>query len=185
MDVETSGEICDNRPILPHSAVSQRSIEIQIQPAQDIPLKPMQSADTDALRKSLKLELASPSSVESTKNSTTPDNESADGEAASSDDDENAKNNNEIRSPMSPRSPGAQGSRYGSRIIPHQNSLTSTIDVVDDRKALRDALYQGIFSRHRRTIFAMGSFLRMLKSKNSQYNAIRSTSEGEGEDDTR
>lgn len=74
--------------------------------------------------------------------------------------------------------------RYGSRMIPHQNSLTSTVDVVDDRKALRDALYQGIFHRHRRTIFAMGSFLRMLKSKNSQYNSIRSSSEGEGEEDS-
>lgn len=69
-------------------------------------------------------------------------------------------------------------------MIPHQNSLTSTVDVVDDRKALRDALYQGIFHRHRRTIFAMGSFLRMLKSKNSQYNSIRSSSEGEGEEDS-
>lgn len=66
-------------------------------------------------------------------------------------------------------------------MIPHQNSLTSSIDVSDERRALRDALYQGIFSRHRRTIFAMGSFLRMLKSKNSQYNSIRSSSEGEGE----
>lgn len=75
--------------------------------------------------------------------------------------------------------------RFGSRMIPHQTSLTSSIDVTDERRALRDALYQGIFQRHRRTIFAMGSFLRMLKSKNSQYNSIRSSSEGEGEDETR
>lgn len=62
----------------------------------------------------------------------------------------------------------------------HQTSLTSSsVEVVDDRKALRDALYQGIFHRHRRTIFAVGSFLRMLKSRNSQYNTIRSSSEGE------
>lgn len=61
----------------------------------------------------------------------------------------------------------------------HQTSVTSSVDVVDDRKALRDALYQGIFHRHRRTIFAVGSFLRMLKSRNSQYNTIRSSSEGE------
>lgn len=117
MDVEATGEICDNRPILSKSAVSQRSIEIQIQPMQDIPLKPRQNTtmtpttEKEVLRKNLKLELASPSSVESnvtTKhdgNSTTPDNGSADEV-----DDENAKNNNEIRSPiMSPRSPGAQG----------------------------------------------------------------------------
>lgn len=68
-------------------------------------------------------------------------------------------------------------------VVPRQTSLTSQSDVVDDRKALRDALYQGIFHRHRRTIFAVGSFLRMLKSRNSSYNTIRSSSEGE--DDTR
>lgn len=51
--------------------------------------------------------------------------------------------------------------------VTHQTSLTS-VEPVDDRKALRDALYQGIFHRHRRTIFAVGSFLRMLKSRNSQ-----------------
>lgn len=71
-------------------------------------------------------------------------------------------------------------------MLPHQTSLTShQIDVVEDRKALRDALYQGIFHRHRRTIFAVGSFLRMLRSRNSQYNTIRSSSEGEceGEDE--
>ncbi|XP_005177332.1 uncharacterized protein LOC101901510 isoform X2 [Musca domestica] len=51
----------------------------------------------------------------------------------------------------------------------------------EDRKTLREALYQGIFHRHRRTIFAFGSFLRMLRSRNSQYNSIRSASEGEAE----
>lgn len=74
--------------------------------------------------------------------------------------------------------------------VSHQSSVTSShhqVDTVDDRKALRDALYQGIFHRHRRTIFAVGSFLRMLKSRSSQYNTIRSSSEGEGdgEDDCR
>lgn len=80
---------------------------------------------------------------------------------------------------------GSQGSGCGNggRVIPHQNSLTAQVDLVEDRKALRDVLYQGIFHRHRRTIFAVGSFLRMLRSRNSQYNTIRSSSEGE--DDTR
>lgn len=68
-----------------------------------------------------------------------------------------------------------------NRSVPHQTSVTSQVEVVDDRKALRDALYQGIFHRHRRTIFAVGSFLRMLKSRSSQYNTIRSSSEGEEE----
>ncbi|XP_067637415.1 probable protein phosphatase DDB_G0282105 [Eurosta solidaginis] len=70
----------------------------------------------------------------------------------------------------SPKSPIAR--------LPHQTSLTSSVDV-EDRKTLREALYQGIFHRHRRTIFAVGSFLRMLRSRNSQYNTIRSSSEGE------
>ncbi|XP_037935536.1 uncharacterized protein LOC119669627 [Teleopsis dalmanni] len=68
--------------------------------------------------------------------------------------------------------------------LPHQASLTSSVDV-EDRKTLRDALYQGIFHRHRRTIFAVGSFLRMLRSRNSQYNTIRSSSEGEDIDEVR
>ncbi|KAM8719893.1 hypothetical protein ACLKA7_006019 [Drosophila subpalustris] len=66
--------------------------------------------------------------------------------------------------------------------LPHQTSLTSSVDV-EDRKTLREALYQGIFHRHRRTIFAVGSFLRMLRSRNSQYNTIRSSSEGEDIDE--
>lgn len=74
--------------------------------------------------------------------------------------------------------------------LTHQSSLNQSsqvaqvvqvVEVADDRKALRDALYQGIFHRHRRTIFAIGSFLRMLKSRNSQYNSIRSSSEGDDE----
>ncbi|KAH8339559.1 hypothetical protein KR074_010997 [Drosophila pseudoananassae] len=68
--------------------------------------------------------------------------------------------------------------------LPHQTSLTSSVDV-EDRKTLREALYQGIFHRHRRTIFAVGSFLRMLRSRNSQYNTIRSSSEGEDIDEVR
>ncbi|KRK05042.1 uncharacterized protein LOC6539098 isoform X1 [Drosophila yakuba] len=66
--------------------------------------------------------------------------------------------------------------------LPHQTSITSSVDV-EDRKTLREALYQGIFHRHRRTIFAVGSFLRMLRSRNSQYNTIRSSSEGEDIDE--
>ncbi|XP_017062854.1 uncharacterized protein LOC108102407 isoform X2 [Drosophila eugracilis] len=66
--------------------------------------------------------------------------------------------------------------------LPHQTSITSSVDV-EDRKTLREALYQGIFHRHRRTIFAVGSFLRMLRSRNSQYNTIRSSSDGEDIDE--
>jgi hypothetical protein len=74
----------------------------------------------------------------------------------------------------------------GRTTLTTQSSITTPSiaqnEVVDDRKALRDALYQGIWIRHRRTIFSVGSFLRMLKSKNSHnYNTIRSTSENEDE----
>lgn len=62
--------------------------------------------------------------------------------------------------------------------LPHQSSLGASVDV-EDRKTLRDALYQGIFHRHRRTIFAVGSFLRMLRTRNSQYNTIRTTSDAD------
>lgn len=76
----------------------------------------------------------------------------------------------------------AKSGTTGARsTISHQSSITSQVEVVEDRKALRDALYQGIFHRHRRTIFAVGSFLRMLRSRNSQYNTIRSNSEGDEE----
>lgn len=77
------------------------------------------------------------------------------------------------------------GNSGGNRSISHQSSITSQVDIVEDRKALRDALYQGIFHRHRRTIFAVGSFLRMLRTRNSQYNTIRSNSEAEDETNTR
>lgn len=56
-------------------------------------------------------------------------------------------------------------------------TLSTQPSINDDRKALREALYQGIFHRHRRTIFAVGSFLRMLKSKTSNYDSIRSESD--------
>lgn len=142
MDMEATNEICDNRPILPQSAVSQRSIEIQIQPKSptketivQIPLKPIKSdtvvSVTDEKKRNLKLDLKSPSIEESsaggdttttTKSSRRHDSSTSDNEDGSakqrhdsasssvgSVEDENAKNNNEIRSPMSPRSPGNQG----------------------------------------------------------------------------
>ncbi|KAF7268065.1 hypothetical protein GWI33_018763 [Rhynchophorus ferrugineus] len=42
-----------------------------------------------------------------------------------------------------------------------------------DRKVLRETLYSEIIQRHRRSIFAMGSFLRMLKNKKSNYNVVK------------
>ncbi|XP_034828204.1 uncharacterized protein [Maniola hyperantus] len=70
------------------------------------------------------------------------------------------------------------GLRHQKSIGAHSDVTLSTQPVIaDDRKALREALYQGIFHRHRRTIFAVGSFLRMLRSKTSNYDSIRSESD--------
>lgn len=122
MDVEPSNEICDNCPMLSQT----RPIDIEIQSAdiQVIPLKGA-AADSNVLKKSMKLELSSPASLEQIEirlkndNSTSSENENCSANAekndsesgqASSDEDENAKNNNaEFRSPMSPRSPSTQG----------------------------------------------------------------------------
>lgn len=70
------------------------------------------------------------------------------------------------------------GLRHQKAIGAHSDiTLTTQPSITDDRKALREALYQGIFHRHRRTIFAVGSFLRMLRSKTSNYDSIRSDSD--------
>lgn len=68
--------------------------------------------------------------------------------------------------------------RHQKSIVAHSDiTLSTQPSMSDDRKALREALYQGIFHRHRRTIFAVGSFLRMLRSKTSNYDSIRSESD--------
>ncbi|XP_055380366.1 probable serine/threonine-protein kinase MARK-A isoform X2 [Condylostylus longicornis] len=119
----------------PKSAVSERSIEIEIDKT---------AITTNIKPRNLKLDLITSKSED-------------------------------IKSPKTPKTPKSPLSAAGR--LSHQTSLSSQIDVVEDRKTLRDALYQGIFHRHRKTIFAMGSFLRMLRSRNSQYNTIRSSSE--------
>ncbi|CAG9558963.1 unnamed protein product [Danaus chrysippus] len=91
--------------------------------------------------------------------------------------------NSSIESTMSLPNQKSLEKKHGS--LRHQKSVGAHSDVTlstqtsmsDDRKALREALYQGIFHRHRRTIFAVGSFLRMLKSKTSNYDSIRSDSD--------
>ncbi|XP_049879602.1 uncharacterized protein LOC126376316 [Pectinophora gossypiella] len=91
--------------------------------------------------------------------------------------------NSSIESTMSLPNQKSLEKKHGS--LRHQKTISAHSDVTlstqqsmtDDRKALREALYQGIFHRHRRTIFAVGSFLRMLKSKTSNYDSIRSDSD--------
>lgn len=58
-----------------------------------------------------------------------------------------------------------------------QNHQQTSKDV--DRKMLRETLYSEIIQRHRRSIFALGSFLRMLKTKKSNYNAIKQDGDSE------
>lgn len=123
MDIEPSNEICDNHPLCDDS-----SIEIEIKSA-DIQVIPLKSTDTDILKKNMRLDLPSPSSLDQIEirlkndNSTSSDNEncsaqaekndSDESEQISNEDDENAKNNNaEFRSPMSPKSPSAQGNHF-------------------------------------------------------------------------
>lgn len=127
MDVEPSNEICDNCPMLSQ----QRPIDIEIQSA-DIQVIPLKVADSNVLKKNMKLDLSSPASLEQIEirlkndNSTSSENENCSAHAekndsesgqVSSDEDENAKNNNgEFRSPMSPRSPSNQG-RFFSPLL--------------------------------------------------------------------
>lgn len=138
MDVEPSNEICDNCPMLSQ----QRPIDIEIQSA-DIQVIPLKVADSNVLKKNMKLDLSSPASLEQIEirlkndNSTSSENENCSAHAekndsesgqVSSDEDENAKNNNgEFRSPMSPRSPSNQG-RFFSPLLTntfdHQNLST-------------------------------------------------------------
>lgn len=91
--------------------------------------------------------------------------------------------NSSIESTMSLPNQKSLEKKHGS--LMHQKTIVAHSDITlstqpsisDDRKALREALYQGIFHRHRRTIFAVGSFLRMLRSKTSNYDSIRSDSD--------
>jgi len=157
MELERKGavETIDDNSSQTQSAVSQRAVDIQI-----IPSIVTETKKDFKLKFSQRLEKGS---VEGDEKGIRID----------------LKSPKTPRTPMSPKSPLSNSSRTFDRscTITHQTSKSSQIDVVDDRKALRDALYQGIFHRHRRTIFAVGSFLRMLKTRNSQYNTIRSTSD--------
>uniref|UniRef100_A0A182YQK2 Uncharacterized protein n=2 Tax=Anopheles stephensi TaxID=30069 RepID=A0A182YQK2_ANOST len=220
MDVESDRQVCDNRVIVSQSAVSQKSIDL------DISLRPIIASASD--RETVDLELITTGSLENQSNQ--PCSSTANSTAATNpynhdvgDTDlvkrsmklnlvDSCSINSKARETSSPAdltntaassssSLGASSStvvtttaaiimkhrklkeRTFSDEIGSPKSPAATTEVVDDRKALRDALYQGIFHRHRRTIFAVGSFLRMLKSRNSSYNTIRSSSEGE--DDTK
>ncbi|KAM3963905.1 LOW QUALITY PROTEIN: uncharacterized protein ACR2FA_001940 [Aphomia sociella] len=145
------------RTLTRSSAVSQKSVEIMVHPeGSNNPLHrsklaPSRStSETQSSKKILNLRKTKNSSIEST---------------------------------MSLPNQKSLEKKHGS--LRHQKAIGAHSDVTlstqpsitDDRKALREALYQGIFHRHRRTIFAVGSFLRMLRSKTSNYDSIRSDSD--------
>lgn len=233
MDIDPTRQICDNRSTLSQSAVSQKSIDLDIPTIAAAPLKSPSSTttsptsplsrttataaatDTELAKRAMKLDLTG-SGAESGHQSGSGQQSAAGGPHQ----DSSVASGSGISSATSistatavsthssgTTSGGGGGTGSGNSssaattttaiIMKHRKlkertfsdelgspkSPAATIEVVDDRKALRDALYQGIFHRHRRTIFAVGSFLRMLKSRNSSYNTIRSSSEGE--DDTR
>lgn len=227
MDIDPTRQICDNRSTLSQSAVSQKSIDLEIPAIAPLkspssttasPTSPLSlsrttttvTTDTELAKRAMKLDLTGGGSESG--------QQSGSQQSAAGPQDSSVASGSGISSATSvstataasthssgTTSGGGAGSGNSSSaattttaiIMKHRKlkertfsdelgspkSPAATIEVVDDRKALRDALYQGIFHRHRRTIFAVGSFLRMLKSRNSSYNTIRSSSEGE--DDTR
>ncbi|XP_001863999.2 uncharacterized protein LOC6046875 [Culex quinquefasciatus] len=200
MDIDPTRQICDNRSTLSQSAVSQKSIDLEI----PIPLKSPTSTtsptsplsttaaatDTELAKRAMKLDLTEvQAATGSCSQSATATESIASGSgissAASTATTTHSSTSNSAATTTTAiiMKHRKLKERTFSDELGSPKSPAATVEVVDDRKALRDALYQGIFHRHRRTIFAVGSFLRMLKSRNSSYNTIRSSSEGE--DDTR
>ncbi|XP_051173780.1 nickel/cobalt efflux system RcnA-like [Leptopilina boulardi] len=60
------------------------------------------------------------------------------------------------------------------------SAASSSIDSdVSDRRDVREALYTGIFRRHRKTILVLGSFLKMLKMNRNvnNYASIKANEE--------
>uniref|UniRef100_A0A182PR34 Uncharacterized protein n=1 Tax=Anopheles epiroticus TaxID=199890 RepID=A0A182PR34_9DIPT len=219
MDLKSERQICDNRVIVSQSAVSQKSIQLNISLRPTIPLEedrdegslmsttpstltnvqpqPCSSSvsslatcpdtydnditDTDLAKKSMRLNLVN-SSNNSRVRGCSILSESINAELTSTNVEASTSSVVTTTSAIIMKHRKLKDRAFSDE-IGSPKSPAATSEVVDDRKALRDALYQGIFHRHRRTIFAVGSFLRMLKSRNSSYNTIRSSSEGE--DDTK
>lgn len=65
---------------------------------------------------------------------------------------------------------------------PSMVSVSSIDSDVSDRSHVRDALYSGIFRRHRKTILVLGSFLKMLtvnRNMNNNYATIKTHDDAE------
>uniref|UniRef100_A0A8D8AVM8 (northern house mosquito) hypothetical protein n=1 Tax=Culex pipiens TaxID=7175 RepID=A0A8D8AVM8_CULPI len=201
MDIDPTRQICDNRSTLSQSAVSQKSIDLEIpiplksptsttSPTSPLSTNAAAATDTELAKRAMKLDLTEvQAATGSCSQSATATESVASGSgissAASTATTTHSSTSNSAATTTTAiiMKHRKLKERTFSDELGSPKSPAATVEVVDDRKALRDALYQGIFHRHRRTIFAVGSFLRMLKSRNSSYNTIRSSSEGE--DDTR
>lgn len=58
------------------------------------------------------------------------------------------------------------GEAHGHQPVSAKPSVVSVSSIdsdVSDRRDVREALYSGIFRRHRKTILVLGSFLKMLR----------------------
>jgi hypothetical protein len=68
-----------------------------------------------------------------------------------------------------------------SLIVPASNIDSD----VSDRRDIREALYTGIFKRHRKTILVLGSFLKMLKMNRNinNYASIKANNENDENDE--
>lgn len=73
----------------------------------------------------------------------------------------------------------SNNNRQSRKFISKKAQVNNKSNEPGDRKILRDALYEGIFKKHRSAIFALGSFVRMLKNRNSQYDTIQNNVDGE------
>ena len=60
-------------------------------------------------------------------------------------------------------------------------SVSSLDSDVSDRRDIREALYSGIFKRHRKTILVLGSFLKMLRVNRNMnhYASIKANDEND------
>ncbi|XP_068991781.1 uncharacterized protein [Neodiprion pinetum] len=67
------------------------------------------------------------------------------------------------------------GEAHGHQPVTAKPSVVSVSSIdsdVSDRRDVREALYSGIFRRHRKTILVLGSFLKMLRAYLDRMHAL-------------
>ncbi|OXU25627.1 uncharacterized protein LOC100679746 [Nasonia vitripennis] len=78
--------------------------------------------------------------------------------------------NNQQRIVLSTGDAGIQHQPVSAK--PSIVSVSSIDSDVSDRRDIREALYTGIFKRHRKTILVLGSFLKMLRKYLDRMHAL-------------